>query len=160
MRICACCRRQYVIGGYVTSSGRPVCSAVCAVVYDRKDDDDVGSTVFAYLNRHTHLPGSLSVIDGGLVKTEYNDDDFNIILMSKREKPLTEDEQQAVMAPGYTFQELPGVAMMRKDLVTGRKEDIGYWLVQSEDKEAVKKWCQNPGYQSWESFYKESDDER
>ena len=152
--VCVCCRRQYIIGGYVTSSGKPVCSPVCAVVYDRKDDDDIGSTVFAYLNRNAHLPGHLSVIDGGLVKTKYADDDFNIILLSKKEKPLTEEEKKAII-PQYTFQELPGIACIRKDLVTGRKEDIGYWLVSSEDKEAVRKYCEHEAYQSWEDFDEE-----
>ena len=155
MRVCVCCRRRYLVGGYVTLGGKPACSSVCATVYDRKDDDDVGSTVFAFLNKSTHLPGTVSVTGGGCVKTVYDADDFNIILLSKREKPLAADEKKP--PHGYTFQELPGIALMRKDIVTGRKEDVGCWLVHSDDRAAVKKKCQHPAYQSWDDFYKEQD---
>ena len=158
MRVCACCRRQYVIGGWITSSGKPACSQVCQVVYDRKDDDDVGSRVFAMLNKFTVLPGAASPVDGGVVKLNYDEDDFNIVLLSKKEKPLTEDEQKAIV-PQYTFEELPGIAFIRKDLVTGKREDLGRWLMDSEDKESLKKYAQHPAYQTWEDYHKENDSE-
>jgi hypothetical protein len=155
MRVCACCRRQYMVGGWITASGLPACSELCQVVYDRRDDDDVGSRVFAMLNKFTVLPEVPSPLDSGLIKVNYEEEDFNIIFLFKKETPLTEDEKKAVVAPEWTFQELPGIACVRKDLVTGRKEDIGYWLVSSEDKEAVRKYCEHEAYQSWEDFDEE-----